>query len=56
MTKQVADKGTITFDAKTWVRIRRVQRTLRCSYVEIVQMAVRHSLDEWEADIRAGRM
>lgn len=54
------NKGTITFDESTWKRLRKICRPtefggLGITYVEFVQQAVRHSLDEWEADIREGR-
>lgn len=46
------NKGAITFDAPTWNRLRNCCRALGTSYVEFVQQAVRHALDECEADMR----
>jgi hypothetical protein len=55
--RKPVDKGTITFDESTWVRLRRLCRPvdvggLGISYVEFIQQAVRHALDECEADLR----
>jgi hypothetical protein len=55
VNKKLYNDGQITFDNETWKRLRRMQKALLgISYVEIIEQAVRHALDEFEADIWKG--